>query len=531
MSGIEGVPVQRQVSGNIPYVRIEAFPEFRQEGEPDEYIPDFPARMGELSHSCSLANSQLSPNSIANAQSESLSEQVQILSVMEPGAPANEQAADRVKRPSYQRTQAPQNSPSHSKSTYLSETTHPANAYFRGRALNSRAFPDFSFVSSPPAGASKSSHRRGLSFGSLSQPRQPLSANWGELFDKNSMRKGQKSMGLFRDTNGNLLEKCCSPPIFASPLPSLNNKSSIEFAAAPVPVEEQLRRMRKSKKKRKVATDNTVNPPIPRNSFNELSRPNGLKKKRSRSYADLRHRNPYRSKAMTPSIIYKAQESNAPNPSFRSHQVSKKDSLDRILDSIKPLEESQPMQHGTSRWVSKSSSVLLWPTSQVSVPKWSILKRATSLEAKSSENRTVPSDTDSVSQRQYSFITTDEAKSPVWDAYSRKPHQSPLELPNFTSTNPFKHDPDWRQEPQRPKRRNSMRELKQKVTQLPSWRILDDKVRLSNIPMCFLCNSPWDYGDSIVRLPCKHQFHRKCISQWLTKAVSCPLCKMSVLQD
>jgi len=255
--------------------------------------------------------------------------------------------------------------------------------------------------------------------------------------------------------------------------------------------------------------------------------------KRSRSYADLRHRNPYRSKALIPSIEDKAQVSNTSAPSFGRLQVSKKDSLDRILDSLKPLEEIQPIQNGTSRQVARSSSALFWPTSRVSVPtELSILKRAPSLEAKSSENSTVPADRDPFSvayQRKYSFSTV-EAKSPVWKTHHRKPHQPPAEMPNFISTNPFKHDPDWRQEPHRQKRRNSVREMK-KVTQLPSWRILDDKVRLSNMPMCFLCNSSWDYGDSIVRLPCMHVFHRKCISQWLTKAVSCPLCKMSVLQD
>jgi len=530
MSGIEGVPVQRQVLGNIPYIRNEAFPESRKEGEPDEYVPVFPARMGELSPSCSLVNSQVSPNSIAKAQSESLSEHVQILSVMEPGAPGNEPAANRVKRPSWQRTQAQQKSPSHSKYTYLRETTQPSNSFSRKRALNSRAFPDLTFVSSNPAGASQSSQRKGISFRSLSHPRKSLSANCGEVFDKNTLKKGQRTSSVFSNSNGNLLEKCCSPPLVASPLLPLNTKSSIEFAAAPV--EEQLRRMRKSKKKRNIATDNTVNPPSPHNSFNKLSRSNGLRMKRSHSYADLRHRNPYRSKAMTPSIIYKAQESNASIPSFGRLQVSKKDSLDRILDSIKPLEEIQPVQDGISRQVIKSSSALLWPTSRVSVPtEWPVLRRATSLEAKSSENRTLPVDRDSFGagyQRQYSF-RTDEVKSPVWNTQSRKPHQSPFELPTFSSTNPFRHDPDWRQEPHRQKRRDSMRELKQKVTQLPSWRILDDKVRLSNIPMCFLCNSPWDYGDSIVRLPCKHVFHRKCISHWLTKSVICPLCKMSVL--
>jgi len=531
MSGIEGVPVQRQAPGNIQYEHDEVFPDSHKEGEPDEYV-HLPGRVGELSPSYSLANSQFSPNSIAKAQSESLSEQAKILSMMQPGAPAYEQSPDRAKSPLHQRTQELQKSPSYSKFTQRKENSHPSNLFFRNRALKSRAFPDLTFTSSPPSGASMSKPRQNISFRSLAQPRKSLPANWGELFDRDPKKDNdQKSNRVIDKSTGNWLGKCCSPAIESSPLLPVRTKSSIEVAA---PVEEQLRRMRKSRKKFKTATHDTVSPPCPRMSFNEIPRSNGLRTKRSRSYADLRQRNPYSSKPMVPSIIYKAQESNASVPSFGRLGIAKNDSLDRILDSIKPLDEIQPKQYGTSPYVSKSTSALLWPTSRVSVPtEWSILKRATSLEAKNIENPTIVANRDPViagHQRRYSF-STDEAKSLVQSTHSLKPQQPPIEMPRFSSTNPFKHDPDWRQEPHRQKRRSSMRELKQKVTRLPSWRIMDDKARLTNLPLCFLCNSPWVYGDSIVRLPCKHLFHRKCISEWLKKAVSCPLCKMSVLQD
>jgi hypothetical protein len=49
---------------------------------------------------------------------------------------------------------------------------------------------------------------------------------------------------------------------------------------------------------------------------------------------------------------------------------------------------------------------------------------------------------------------------------------------------------------------------------------------------CPVCQSEWEAGDEVRILPCEHQFHTKCIDQWLMRhRASCPLCKKDVRED
>jgi hypothetical protein len=42
---------------------------------------------------------------------------------------------------------------------------------------------------------------------------------------------------------------------------------------------------------------------------------------------------------------------------------------------------------------------------------------------------------------------------------------------------------------------------------------------------CAVCLAGFEAGDSIAALPCKHHFHRACITRWLAECRrTCPLC-------
>jgi len=46
---------------------------------------------------------------------------------------------------------------------------------------------------------------------------------------------------------------------------------------------------------------------------------------------------------------------------------------------------------------------------------------------------------------------------------------------------------------------------------------------------CTICMCPYDNGDDLKHLPCKHFFHNECVSTWLSKhSKTCPLCNAAV---
>ena len=44
-------------------------------------------------------------------------------------------------------------------------------------------------------------------------------------------------------------------------------------------------------------------------------------------------------------------------------------------------------------------------------------------------------------------------------------------------------------------------------------------------PQCQVCLSEYKAGENLVNLPCKHDFHDKCIKEWLKRNASCPICR------
>lgn len=47
---------------------------------------------------------------------------------------------------------------------------------------------------------------------------------------------------------------------------------------------------------------------------------------------------------------------------------------------------------------------------------------------------------------------------------------------------------------------------------------------------CAVCIENYRVADVVRILPCKHQFHKSCIDQWLLEKRTCPMCKMDILK-
>eukprot|EP00188_Purpureofilum_apyrenoidigerum_P005173 Plantae.Rhodophyta-Purpureofilum_apyrenoidigerum.ctg64703.p1 GENE.Plantae.Rhodophyta-Purpureofilum_apyrenoidigerum.ctg64703~~Plantae.Rhodophyta-Purpureofilum_apyrenoidigerum.ctg64703.p1 ORF type:complete len:295 (-),score=32.57 Plantae.Rhodophyta-Purpureofilum_apyrenoidigerum.ctg64703:335-1219(-) len=47
----------------------------------------------------------------------------------------------------------------------------------------------------------------------------------------------------------------------------------------------------------------------------------------------------------------------------------------------------------------------------------------------------------------------------------------------------------------------------------------------SEAATCVICVESYDQGDELFELPCKHQYHQACVTQWLLKHNTCPICR------
>lgn len=46
---------------------------------------------------------------------------------------------------------------------------------------------------------------------------------------------------------------------------------------------------------------------------------------------------------------------------------------------------------------------------------------------------------------------------------------------------------------------------------------------------CVICQMDFNYGERLITLPCVHQYHAKCISDWLKLKKNCPICQKEVV--
>jgi hypothetical protein len=67
------------------------------------------------------------------------------------------------------------------------------------------------------------------------------------------------------------------------------------------------------------------------------------------------------------------------------------------------------------------------------------------------------------------------------------------------------------------------------VTKLPTYIFKREKIVDKEHTECAICLEEYMEGDHLRTLPCKHEFHRSCIDNWLTEQKKwCPLCKHDI---
>ncbi|XP_012259068.2 E3 ubiquitin-protein ligase RNF181-like [Athalia rosae] len=67
---------------------------------------------------------------------------------------------------------------------------------------------------------------------------------------------------------------------------------------------------------------------------------------------------------------------------------------------------------------------------------------------------------------------------------------------------------------------------KESISELKDVRLSDEESE-----QCPVCLKPFDAESLIKQMPCKHSFHKECITPWLEKTNSCPLCRYELPTD
>lgn len=63
------------------------------------------------------------------------------------------------------------------------------------------------------------------------------------------------------------------------------------------------------------------------------------------------------------------------------------------------------------------------------------------------------------------------------------------------------------------------------IASLPTTKIKDPAILHENKKQCSICLEDFVKGDRVKTMPCWHDFHKKCLDQWLRTNGSCPICK------
>lgn len=69
------------------------------------------------------------------------------------------------------------------------------------------------------------------------------------------------------------------------------------------------------------------------------------------------------------------------------------------------------------------------------------------------------------------------------------------------------------------------------IQHLPDIVVSDHDLEDNCNRECSICFLDFNVNDTVSRLPCGHFYHRECISEWLKKKCTCPICRWEIETD
>lgn len=94
----------------------------------------------------------------------------------------------------------------------------------------------------------------------------------------------------------------------------------------------------------------------------------------------------------------------------------------------------------------------------------------------------------------------------------------------------FGHPPHPHQDPEQPSRAAPPASTKA-IRQLPTVSVTPEDLVDENNRECCICFEEHQLHDKVMRLPCAHIYHPKCIMEWLNRHCTCPVCRYELPTD